>query len=117
MEILPLRKSTLVLQCNKCQAYKHTQLYSKEPRCVRCTGKHLTVKCDRPKNAQPKRIYCGEGYPANYKGCIIAKKMQNIKNKYTKNSVLPKQSQRTPQETVTNGNQGKKTYTLFNHHV
>jgi hypothetical protein len=29
----------------------------------------------------PKCVNCGEGHPANYRGCIVAKELQKIKNK------------------------------------
>jgi hypothetical protein len=32
-------------------------------------------------NQNPKCVNCGEGHPANYRGCIVAKKLQKIKNK------------------------------------
>lgn len=78
VEILPLSKSRLVPQCKKCQAYGHTQKYcAMEPRCVRCTGKHLTIECEKQKDAKPKCVHCGEGHPANYRGCMVAKEIQN----------------------------------------
>lgn len=78
VEILPSRKSKLV-PCKKRQAYGHTQRYcSKEPHCVRCTGKHLTIKCNKPKDAEPKYIHSGRNHPANYRGCTIAKEMQKL---------------------------------------
>jgi stalled ribosome alternative rescue factor ArfA len=29
----------------------------------------------------PKCVNCGEGHPVNYRGCIVAKELQKIKNK------------------------------------
>lgn len=107
VEILPLRKSRLVPQCKRCQSYGHTQKYcAKEPRCVRCTGKHLTINCDKPKNHLPKCIHCGEGHPANYRGCMIAKELQKIKDKRAKNPVVPKAQQRV--QGVTDSTNEKK---------
>lgn len=112
VEILPLRKSRLVPQCKRCQAYGHTQKYcAMEPRCVRCTGKHLTMECEKPKNTQPKCVHCGEGHPANYRGCIVAKEMQKLKDKRTKKPALPKQPQRNNEQApADSASAGKKTY-------
>lgn len=85
VEIHPLKTSKLVPQCKRCQAYGHTQKYcSKEPRCVKCTGKHLTKDCQKPMEEKPKCVHCGESHPANYRGCIVAKEMQDIKNRQNK---------------------------------
>lgn len=112
VEILPLRKSKLVPQCKKCQAYGHTQKYcAMEPRCVRCTGKHLTINCDKPKTEQPRCVHCGEGHPANYRGCMVAKEMQKLKEKRTKKTTLPKQPQRNYQQIpATSINEAQKSY-------
>lgn len=82
VNIQPLRRSKLIPQCRHCQAYGHTQKYcNKEPRCVKCTGKHHTSDCAKPSNVQPKCVHCGENHPANYRGCSIAVELQNIRNK------------------------------------
>jgi len=83
--IEPLRRSKLIPQCKHCQAYGHTQKYcNKEPRCVKCAGKHHTKDCTKPINVQPKCVHCGENHPANYRGCSIAIELQSIKNKTMK---------------------------------
>lgn len=85
VDIQPIKSSKLIPQCKKCQAYGHTQKYcSKEPRCVKCTGKHLTIDCKKPAEAKPKCVHCGEAHPANYRGCIVAKELQTIRNKLSK---------------------------------
>lgn len=82
VEIQALKTSKLIPQCKKCQAYGHTQKYcSKEPRCVKCTGKHLTRDCTKPTDAKPKCVHCGEAHPANYRGCTIAKELQKLKSR------------------------------------
>lgn len=82
VQIEPLRKSKLIPQCKKCQAYGHTQKYcSKNPRCVKCAGNHLTATCILPRKSKARCVHCGEQHPASYRGCIIAKEMQMIKNK------------------------------------
>lgn len=85
VEIQPLRSTKLIPQCKRCQVYGHTQKYcSKEPRCVKCTGKHLTKDCKKPAEEKPKCVHCGEAHPSNYRGCMIAKEMQKMRNKNTK---------------------------------
>lgn len=88
VDIQPLKTSKLIPQCKRCQAYGHTQKYcSKEPRCVKCTGKHLTRDCQKPAEAKPKCVHCGEPHPASYRGCVVAKELQNLKNKNLKKNV------------------------------
>ena len=66
--------SKLIPQCKKCQAFEHTQKFcAKELRCVKCAGKHLTRECHKAEYQNPKCVNCGEGNPANYRGCIVAK--------------------------------------------
>lgn len=89
VEVHPIKTSRLVPQCKRCQAYGHTQKYcSKEPRCVKCTGKHLTRDCQKTSIEKPKCVHCGEPHPANYRGCIVAKEMQNIKNNNKKKTKI-----------------------------
>lgn len=85
VDVQPLKTSKLIPQCKRCQAYGHTQKYcSKEPRCVKCTGKHLTKDCTKTIATKPKCVHCGEPHPANYRGCIVAKELQQLKNKVSK---------------------------------
>jgi len=103
VEIQPLRKSKLIPQCKQCQAYGHTQSYcSKDPRCVKCAGKHHTKECRKPKEAKPKCVHCGEAHPANYRGCTVAIELQKIKNQNAKakRTGLPqRQSAKNPGQT------------------
>ena len=87
VEIHPLKSSKLIPQCKRCQSYGHTKKYcSKEARCVKCAGKHLTKDCQKAALEKPKCIHCGESHPANYRGCIVAKKMQELRKKNRTNS-------------------------------
>lgn len=90
VEIQPIKTTKLVPQCKRCQAYGHTQKYcSKEPRCVKCTGKHLTKDCKKPRDEKPKCVHCGAPHPANYRGCAIAKEIQLIRNKSSRKVTEP----------------------------
>jgi hypothetical protein len=42
------------------------------------------VQCKKSKEAQPKCYTCEEDHPANYRGCILAKKIQAVQNKATR---------------------------------
>jgi hypothetical protein len=42
------------------------------------------VQCKKPKEAEPKYCNCGEDHPANYRGCIVAKKIQAVRKITTK---------------------------------
>lgn len=98
VEIHAIKSTKLVPQCKRCQAYGHTQGYcSKEPRCVKCTGKHLTKDCKKASEEKPKCIHCGGAHPASYRGCTVAKEMQAIKNRQQKKPTTSK-AQRTAQE-------------------
>ena len=77
-----LRKPKLIPQCKNCQEYGHTQKYcGRDPRCVKCAGKHHTRECKKPPNIKAKCIHCGEAHPANYRGCSTAIALQEMRNK------------------------------------
>lgn len=65
-------------QCAKCQRFGHTKNYcNKPPRCVKCTGNHSTDKCARKvKDTEVKCVNCGDAHPANYRGCLVHKQLQ-----------------------------------------
>ena len=56
----PLRKATnLIPQCKNCQGFNHTSKYChREPRCVKCIGKHATIQCKINKDTPPKCVNC-----------------------------------------------------------
>lgn len=65
-------------QCTKCQRFGHTKNFChRAPRCVKCTGQHHTSECTRKaKDENVTCVNCGEKHPANYRGCIIHKQLQ-----------------------------------------
>lgn len=99
IEVHPLRKSRLIPQCKICQAFGHTKKFcSKEPRCVKCAKKHLTIDCSQSKEERPKCYNCGEAHVASYRGCLVAKELQKIKDmnlKKTKTSRNNNNNQRS----------------------
>jgi hypothetical protein len=64
-------------QCMRCQKYGHTKNYCRNtPRCVKC-AQHLTSECPRKTTDENVRCAnCNEPHPANYRGCIIHKQLQ-----------------------------------------
>lgn len=68
-----------VVQCTTCQRYGHTKTYcNHRPRCVKCTGEHLTNQCEKKKwGTEVKCVLCNGSHPANYRGCSVYKEVQN----------------------------------------
>lgn len=68
-----------VPQCTRCQSFNHTKSYcNRGPRCVKCTGLHLSKDCPRKeKDNNVQCTNCQENHPANYKGCRIYKQLQS----------------------------------------
>lgn len=54
---------------------------AKEPRCVKCAGRHITSDCQQTEDQKSKCVNCGEEHHANYRGCLGAKELQKFKNK------------------------------------
>ena len=82
VEVTLYRKTGLLPQCKNCQSWGHTKSYChKESRCVKCAGKHTTESCSKPKEVPPKCYNCGENHPASYRGCVVAKELQALRNK------------------------------------
>ena len=49
----------------------------KNSRCVKCTTEHLTNDCPRRvKDDNVKCVNCNEKHPANYRGCMVHKQIQ-----------------------------------------
>jgi hypothetical protein len=82
VKIEPLRKPNLIPQFKRCQLHGHTQKYSqRQPRCVKCAGKHLTADCKKRPEQKPKCANCNLEHPASYRGCEVAKAFQARRNK------------------------------------
>uniref|UniRef100_A0A1B0GHS3 Putative nucleic-acid-binding protein from transposon x-element n=1 Tax=Lutzomyia longipalpis TaxID=7200 RepID=A0A1B0GHS3_LUTLO len=78
VEFQPPRAKRELPQCCRCQQFGHTKAYcSRKPRCVKCSGEHLTAECPRKeRDPQVKCANCGGAHPANYRGCEIHKQLQ-----------------------------------------
>lgn len=97
VDVQAIKASKLIPQCKNCQAFGHTKTYcSRLSRCVKCAGKHVSTECNKTKEAVAKCVNCGGSHPASYRGCIVAKELQAIRNKKVSKS---------NQNTVTNDNE------------
>lgn len=84
IRIEPLRKTNLIPQCKRCQLYGHTHNFcNRQPKCVKCAGKHLTAECRKSPNEKPKCANCKLEHPANYRGCEVAVTFQAMRDKIT----------------------------------
>ncbi|GAB0090318.1 hypothetical protein DMENIID0001_050380 [Sergentomyia squamirostris] len=65
-------------QCMKCQRFGHTKSFCHRPsRCVKCPGNHDTKDCPRKATDRAvKCVNCGGDHPANYRGCLVHKQLQ-----------------------------------------
>lgn len=85
-------------QCMKCQRYGHTKNFcNKSPRCVKCTGSHLTENCARKeRNQEVKCVNCNGDHPANYRGCIVHKQLLQRLYPALREKNIPPLPQRMP---------------------
>lgn len=91
------RRKRHIVQCIRCQAFGHTKAYCNYAvRCVRCGGTHESSQCVKPKEQDPKCANCDGKHPANYRGCLVHKQLQQIRankknysNQAVKNQKLP----------------------------
>ena len=65
-------------QCMRSQKFERTKNYCRnKPRCLKFAAEHLTNDC--PGNVRDdnvKCVNCNEKYPANYRGCMVHKQIQ-----------------------------------------
>lgn len=97
----------VIPQCARCQEYGHTKNYCrKTTRCVKCDGDHLTEKCERTiRDNGVKCVNCNDDHPANYRGCIVHKQLQQKLYPTLRAKIDPMTNTRTikqhPQQTQT----------------
>jgi len=76
------RINKLTPQCLNCQDYGHTRNYcNNHPRCVRCGENHRTDTCTKSRELPAKCALCNGNHPANYRGCLVFKNLQQLQNK------------------------------------
>jgi hypothetical protein len=62
----PARSNKLIPQCKICQSFCLIRNYfNKVPKCVNCSGPHLTSESDKPQLVQLKCCHCGKNCLAN----------------------------------------------------
>ncbi|GFX47776.1 nucleic-acid-binding protein from transposon X-element [Trichonephila clavipes] len=70
VSVEPLNKSTLPPQCYRCQEFFHHSRYcTRAPKCLKCSGGHLTSECTKSAKAPAKCANCSGPHPANFSGC------------------------------------------------
>ncbi|GFT94705.1 nucleic-acid-binding protein from transposon X-element [Trichonephila clavipes] len=68
--IEPLKGSSMPPQCYRCQEfYHHSRLCNRAPKCLKCSGSHLTADCKKSMKSPAKCANCGGPHPANFSGC------------------------------------------------
>lgn len=96
ISIESIKKNKLIPQCTRCQAFGHTQKYCMNKyKCVKCGNNHPTKDCTKPQTELPKCCNCLENHPANYRGCSVAKKLQQMRDKRA--PIKPNNSNFNPQ--------------------
>ncbi|GFX64227.1 probable RNA-directed DNA polymerase from transposon X-element [Trichonephila clavipes] len=66
----PLNKSTMPPQCYRCQEFfHHSRFCARAPKCLKCSGGHLTSECTKSAKAPAKCANCSGPHPANFSGC------------------------------------------------
>ncbi|GFT99344.1 nucleic-acid-binding protein from transposon X-element [Trichonephila clavipes] len=66
----PLNKSTMPPQCYRCQEFfHHSRFCARAPKCLKCSGGHLTSDCTKSAKAPAKCANYSGPHPANFSGC------------------------------------------------
>ncbi|GFX80744.1 nucleic-acid-binding protein from transposon X-element [Trichonephila clavipes] len=98
--IEPLKGSWMPPQCYRCQEfYHHSRLCNRTPKCLKCSGSHLTADCKKSTKSPAKCANCGGTHPANFSGCprnpINRKQQENQPNK-TSGRRRPRSPRKSP---------------------
>ncbi|GFU19889.1 nucleic-acid-binding protein from transposon X-element [Trichonephila clavipes] len=96
-----LNKSTMPPQCYRCQEFfHHSRFCARAPKCLKCSGGHLTSECTKSAKAPAKWANCSGPHPANFSGCpknpINTKpnKTKPTKNVWQERAAARKQNQK-----------------------
>lgn len=85
------RKKRQLVQCTRCQSYGHTKGYcTLRPRCVRCAEDHEAINCPKSRETPAVCVLCGGSHPANYRGCLFHRQLQNRRASRPNNSSASK---------------------------
>jgi hypothetical protein len=91
VKIVKYTPSQTISQCTNCQQFGHTKNYCKrKPICVRCSGNHDIVECDRQKSTI-KCSGCGGDHVASYRQCPARIKLLKEKDAKKENKFAARQ--------------------------
>jgi cell division protein FtsN len=100
-------------QCMRCQKYGHTKNYCRNtPPCVKCAEHHLSSACPRKlQDGNVTCVKCNELHPANYRGCVVHKQLQqNLYPKLRERNIPTPAPTATPHTTTARSIQNEITY-------
>ncbi|GFW38599.1 nucleic-acid-binding protein from transposon X-element [Trichonephila clavipes] len=99
----PLNKSTMPPQCYRCQEFfHHSRFCARAPKCLKCSGGHLTSDCTKSAKAPAKCANCSGPHPANYSGCprnpinTKTNKSKSTKNVWQERAAARKEIKKQP---------------------
>ncbi|GFW42970.1 probable RNA-directed DNA polymerase from transposon X-element [Trichonephila clavipes] len=99
----PLNKSTMPPQCYRCQEFfHHSRFCARAPKCLKCSGGHLTSDCTKSAKAPAKCANCSGPHPANFSGCprnpinTKTNKSKSTKNVWQERAAARKENKKQP---------------------
>ncbi|GFT89492.1 probable RNA-directed DNA polymerase from transposon X-element [Trichonephila clavipes] len=99
----PLNKSTMPPQCYRCQEFfHHSRFCARAPKCLKCSGGHLTSDCTKSAKAPAKCANCSGPHPANFSGCprnpinTKTNKSKSTKNVWQERAAARKEIKKQP---------------------
>ncbi|GFY16047.1 nucleic-acid-binding protein from transposon X-element [Trichonephila clavipes] len=86
VSVEPLNKSTLPPQCYRCQEFfHHSRFCTRAPKCLKCSGGHLTSECTKSAKAPAKCANCSGPHLQTSRVAPKPNQHQNNKTKAAKN--------------------------------
>ncbi|GFT94728.1 nucleic-acid-binding protein from transposon X-element [Trichonephila clavipes] len=99
----PLNKFTMPPQCYRCQEFfHHSRFCARAPKCLKCSGGHLTSDCTKSAKAPAKCANCSGPHPANFSGCprnpinTKTNKSKSTKNVWQERAAARKDNKKQP---------------------
>ncbi|GBM54990.1 Nucleic-acid-binding protein from transposon X-element [Araneus ventricosus] len=70
VKVEPLKRKTTSAQCYNCQDFfHHSRFCLRDPKFLKCAGKHATQSCQKPADTPAKCCHCNGPHKANFTGC------------------------------------------------
>ncbi|GBL86438.1 Nucleic-acid-binding protein from transposon X-element [Araneus ventricosus] len=89
VKVEPLKRKTTPAQFYNCQDfYHHSRFCLRDPKCLKCAGKHTTQSCKKPADTPATCCHCNGPHTANFSGCPE----NPINKKQEKEAKQPKRS-------------------------